>query len=71
MPQIAMAENVVISKEAFIEMEKIREEFDSVMETIEILNNKELMEGIKRSKEDVKAGRVTKLKSAEDLDKVW
>ena len=62
-----MPRKIIISKEAFLEMEKIREELDSVVETIGIMNNKELMEGIKRSKEDVKSGRVTKLESVDNL----
>jgi len=62
-----MPQKIIISKEAFLEMEKIREELDSVVETIGIMNNKKLMEGIKRSKEDVKSGRVTKLESVDNL----
>ena len=67
MVQVAMPRKIIISKEAFLEMEKIREELDSVVETIGIMNNKKLMEGIKRSKEDVKSGRVTKLESVDNL----
>ena len=67
MVQVTMPRKIIISKEAFLEMEKIREELDSVVETIGIMNNKKLMEGIKRSKEDVKSGRVTKLESVDNL----
>jgi antitoxin YefM len=33
-------------------------EYESMVETIEALSDEELMEGLKRSEEDVKAGRV-------------
>lgn len=62
---------LVITPEVFDEMLRLREEFNSLVETIEILNDKELMEGIKRSKEDAKAGRIRELKKIEDLDKIW
>ncbi len=62
---------LVLSPEIFDEMLRLREEFDSLVETIEILNDKELMEGIRRSKEDINAGRVHELKKIEDLDKIW
>lgn len=62
---------LVLSPEIFDEMLRLREEFDSLVETIEILNDKELMEGITRSKEDINAGRFHELKKIEDLDKIW
>lgn len=62
---------IMINKQAFMDMEKLREEFDSLMETIEIMNDRELIEGIKRSVNDIKSGRATKLKSVDELDKIW
>lgn len=46
---------------------KDKEEMDILVETIEIMNDKKLMEGIERSKKDAKAGRVTKIKSAAEV----
>ncbi len=37
----------------------------------EIINDKELMEGLKRSKRDVEEGRVYELKNVDDFDKIW
>ena len=57
---------LTISPEAFNTMLKIREELDRIIETIEIMNDKELMEGLRGSMEDVKAGRVYELKDIGD-----
>ena len=67
---VTAEKKLVITPEVFDEMVRLRGEFDSLIETIEILNDRELMEGIKRSKEDVKSGRVYKVKKIEDLDRV-
>lgn len=71
MDEVKAGKKLVMTPEMFDEMLRLREEFDSLVETIEILNDKGLMEGIKRSKEDIKAGRVHELKKIEDLDKIW
>jgi hypothetical protein len=42
-------------------MVKLRNTFESIIETIEIMNDKELMAGIKRSNADFEAGRIHKL----------
>ncbi len=66
------ANQIVIDKQVFVDMEKLRAEFDSLMETIEIMNDKELVKGIKRSIDDVRSGRVSKLDSVDELDsKIW
>lgn len=66
------ANQIVIDTQVFVDMEKLREEFDSLMETIEIMNDKELVKGIKRSLDDVRSGRVSKLDSIDELDrKIW
>ncbi|VUT26404.1 MAG: hypothetical protein MOIL_01543 [Candidatus Methanolliviera sp. GoM_oil] len=49
-------------------MIRIRDELDGIIETIEIMNDEELMEGIRRSKEDIEAGRTYELKNVNDLD---
>ena len=58
---------LIISPELFENILKLRDEFDSLVETLEILNDKELIEGIKRSREDAVAGRVHELKDVDDL----
>lgn len=62
---------VTIDRRIFMDMEKLRLEFDSLMETIEIMNDPALMAGVKRSISDVKSGRVSKIKSPDDLDRLW
>ena len=52
-----MPEQLLITKEQFNEIAKIREELDSLVETIEIMNKK-----------DVQASRVHILKSVNDID---
>lgn len=65
-PKIRMRK-VVIPIQTFRNIIRIKDEFDSMIETIEIMNDRELMRGIERSREDVKAGRVRELKSIEEL----
>lgn len=66
------ANQIAIDKQVFVDMEKLREEFDSLMETIEIMNDKELVKRIKRSIDDVRSGRASKLDSVDELDgKIW
>jgi predicted CopG family antitoxin len=71
MPKTLSQNKIVISYDAFNNLKKLKEELESIIETIEIMNDEALMEGIKRSKDDVKAGRVHELKSVDDLDEVW
>ena len=47
-------ETVTIDKKAFVELMKIKEEFDLIMESIELSNNSEFMESYRRSKEQIK-----------------
>jgi len=37
---------------------EIRDKIDSIIETLEIMSDKELMESIRRSEEDIKKGKV-------------
>lgn len=39
-------------------LKRLRDEIDSVIETLEILMDKDLMEGIKKAEEDFKKGNV-------------
>jgi len=61
----------VVASAVYRDMVKLREEMDAIIETLEIMNDEELMEGIRRSEEDLKAGRYKELKSVEELDEIW
>jgi ABC-type uncharacterized transport system substrate-binding protein len=67
----ASPEPVVISPEAFLTLKRLKNEFEEVIETIEILNTPQLMKQIERSRKDVKAGRVCELSVTDDLDSIW
>jgi PHD/YefM family antitoxin component YafN of YafNO toxin-antitoxin module len=47
-------EKVRIPSQMMNKLLMLREEFDSIIETLDIMRNKALMEEIKRSREDVK-----------------
>jgi len=47
-------ETVTIDKRAFIELMKLKEELDLIMESIELSNNKEFMESLEKSEEQIK-----------------
>lgn len=59
---------VIIPKEDF---EKIIADVDSLIETIEILSDKELIEQIKESERDIKEGKVKEIKSKKDIDALF
>ncbi len=52
-------------------MVNMRDELDSLIETIQIMNDKELMSGLHRSKQDVIKGNVHEISSADELAVVW
>lgn len=45
---------VTISREAFDDLIRIKEEFDTVMESLELMENEEFMESYKKAKEEIK-----------------
>ncbi len=47
-------ENITIDRKAFIELMKLKEEFDLIMESIELSNDKEFMDSYKKAKEQIK-----------------
>ena len=47
-------EQILINKQAVIDLVKIKEEFDNIIESIELMSNKEFMKSYKRSKEQIK-----------------
>lgn len=67
-----MAEAVTIGK-VYEEVKAIernmvtKEDFDRILETIEILSNANTMEQIRASEEDIRHGRVKEIKSSSDI----
>jgi len=57
-----MPRTITISEDIFQEMMRKKEEFDAVVESIELMNNPEVKEAIRKSKDDIKAGHVHKLR---------
>ncbi len=47
-------ETVQISREALHDLFKVKEEFDSIMESLELMENKAFMESFNKSKENIK-----------------
>ena len=45
---------VTVSREAFEDLIRIKEEFDVVMESLELMENEEFMESYKKAKEEIK-----------------
>ena len=67
-----MKGELTISPSAFNTLVKLKEEeLEDVIETIEIMNDRALMAGLKRSKKDVEEGRVYELKNVDELDEIW
>ena len=66
-----MKGELTITPDAFNTLVKLKEELEEVIETIEIMNDKELMEGLNRSKKDVEEGRIYELKNVDELDEIW
>ena len=59
---------VIIPKEDF---EKIIADVDSLIETVEILSDRELIEQIKESERNIKEGKVKEIKSKKDIDALF
>ena len=57
-----MTKTITINEDIFQEMIRKKEEFDAIVESIELMNKPEVREAIRMSKEDIKAGRVHKLR---------
>ena len=66
-----MKGELTISPDAFNTLVKLKEELEDVIETIEIMNDRALMAGLKRSMKDVEEGRVYELKNVDDFDENW
>ena len=59
---------VIMPKEDF---EKIIADVESLMETVEILSDKDLIEQLKESEKNIKDGKVKKIKSKKDIDALF
>jgi len=59
---------VVISKEDF---EGLISEVESLIETVEILSDENLMKQIRESERDIKDGKVSEIKSTDDLRRLF
>ena len=66
-----MKGELTITPDAFNTLVKLKEELEDVIETIEIMNDRALMAGLKRSKKDVEEGRIYELKNVDELDEIW
>ena len=49
-----MAETIAVNKQAISDLIKVKEEFDSIVESLELMSNKEFMDSYKQAKEQVK-----------------
>ena len=57
-----MPKTITINEDIFNEMIRKKEEFDAIVESIELINNTNVKESIRKSKEDIKTGQVHKLR---------
>ncbi len=53
--------SVLVPPEAYTELRRMREDFDTVMESIEPANDPEVMASLQMAEDDVAAGRVEEL----------
>ncbi len=58
---------ILLDYKDFEELSRLVGRMESLIETIEIKNNKELMEDIKKSRENLTVGKVHELKNFKDL----
>ena len=49
-----MAETVAVNRQAISDLIRVKEEFDSIVESLELMSNKEFMNSYKKAKEQVK-----------------
>ncbi|AJF59681.1 MAG: hypothetical protein J4224_03080 [Candidatus Diapherotrites archaeon] len=68
---MATSATVLIPAKKIEEAKRLRDELDSLIETAEILNNKNLLESIKASEKDFKEGHFTTVGSKKELDEFF
>lgn len=66
---VKIPENVTVDLIHLID--SMERELESFKETLEILHDRELMESITRSDEDVKAGRVGVIRDKKDVSRLF
>jgi len=49
-----MASTITVNKEAILDLVRVKEEFDSIVESLELMSNQEFMESYKKAKEQIK-----------------
>ena len=49
-----MAEVVTVNKEAIIDLVRVKEEFNAIIESLELMTDKKFMDSYKKAKEQVK-----------------
>jgi len=49
-----VAETIKVNKKALIDLVKIKEEFDAVVESLELMGNKKFMNSYKKAKKQIK-----------------
>ena len=57
-------ESITIDRKAIADLVRIKEEFDLIVESLEIASNPEIMESLRKSKEQIKRGELV------DFDKL-
>ncbi|MCD6572747.1 MAG: hypothetical protein J7K95_01465 [Thermoplasmata archaeon] len=60
-------EKLTVSKDVFDALIRIREELDQIIESIEIMNDREVMEGIDRAIKDIENGKIYELGNIDEL----
>jgi len=54
MNQINIMDNVSVSKKAILDLVRVKNEFDMIVESLELMTNKKFMDSYKKSKQQVK-----------------
>jgi len=49
-----MESTINVNKQAILDLVKVKEEFDLIVESLELMSNKEFIESYKKSKEQIK-----------------
>ena len=49
-----MSETIQVKKQAIVDLIRVKDEFDTIVESIELMSDKEFMESLKKAKEQVK-----------------
>ena len=49
-----MQETVTIERQALTDLKKVKDEFDTIVESIELMQDKQFMESYKKAKEQIK-----------------